>query len=98
MSSGEQQREKEKQTPHWAKSLIPGPWDHDLSRRQLLNQLSHPGAPIGVFPTEAPPSGAETHHHFGLLPAFLTFKTLKYGKHGFCFTLLSLGGLLSIHR
>ncbi|XP_073761813.1 endoglin isoform X2 [Callorhinus ursinus] len=22
---------------------IPGPWDHDLSRRHMLNQLSHPG-------------------------------------------------------
>ena len=27
---------------------IPGRWDHDLSRRQLLNQLSHPGVPITV--------------------------------------------------
>ena len=24
---------------------IPGPWDRDLSQRQMLNQLSHPGAP-----------------------------------------------------
>ena len=24
---------------------IPGPWDHDLSQRQMLNQLIHPGAP-----------------------------------------------------
>ena len=24
---------------------IPGPRDHDLSQRQTLNQLSHPGAP-----------------------------------------------------
>jgi len=23
-----------------------GAWDHDLSQRQMLNQLSHPGAPI----------------------------------------------------
>ena len=23
---------------------IPGPQDHDLSQRQMLNQLSHPGA------------------------------------------------------
>jgi len=40
---------EKQQTPHWARSrmrdLIPGPWDHDLSRRQTLNQLSHPGAP-----------------------------------------------------
>ena len=26
-------------------SLIPGPRDHDLSQRQMLNQLSHLGAP-----------------------------------------------------
>ena len=35
------------QTPLWAGSpmwgLIPGPWDPDLSWRQMLNQLSHPG-------------------------------------------------------
>ena len=24
---------------------IPGSWDHDLSQRQILNWLSHPGAP-----------------------------------------------------
>ena len=30
--------------------LIPAPWDHDLSRRQTLNWLSHPGAPgLSVF-------------------------------------------------
>ena len=43
---GEEQREK--QTPCWAGSptqdSIPGPWDHDLSRRQTLNWLSHPDA------------------------------------------------------
>ena len=46
---GEVQREREKQTPRWAGSpmwdLIPRPWVHDLSWRQTLNQLSHPGAP-----------------------------------------------------
>ena len=26
--------------------LIPGPWDDDLSQRQMLNQLSHPGTPL----------------------------------------------------
>ena len=39
----EADRERGKQTPHWAGSLmcdsIPGPWDHDLSRRQRLNLL-----------------------------------------------------------
>ena len=28
---------------------IPGPWDHDLSWRQMLNQLSHPGPPLEHF-------------------------------------------------
>ena len=45
MSSEEEQREK--QIPRWAKSpvqgSIPGPWDHDLTWRQMLNWLSHPG-------------------------------------------------------
>ena len=44
---GEGQRERGEQTTHWAGSLmqgwIPGPWEHDLSRGQTLNQLSHPG-------------------------------------------------------
>ena len=26
--------------------LIPGPRDHDLNRKQTLNLLSHPGAPV----------------------------------------------------
>ena len=46
---GEGQREK--QTPCGAGSLmqgsIPGPWDRDLSLRQMFNRLSHPGTPIG---------------------------------------------------
>ena len=41
--------EEEKQASHWAGILtwgwIPEPWDHDLTWRQKLNQLSHPGAP-----------------------------------------------------
>ena len=28
--------------PVW--DSIPGPWDHDLSQRQMLNRLSRPGA------------------------------------------------------
>ena len=39
----------EKQTPQGARNLmwgsIPGPQHHDMSQRQMLNQLSHPGAP-----------------------------------------------------
>nr|XP_054367125.1 E3 ubiquitin-protein transferase RMND5B isoform X6 [Mirounga angustirostris] len=31
------------------RDLIPGTWDHDLSRRQTLNRLSHPGAPVLTF-------------------------------------------------
>ena len=45
----EGQREREKQTPRWAGSLtqgwIPGPWDHDLSWKQILNRLNHLGTP-----------------------------------------------------
>ena len=45
--------QRKKQTPRWAGSQmwgsIPGPWDYDLSWRQLLNWLSHPGIPIPVF-------------------------------------------------
>ena len=29
--------------------LIPGPWDHDLSQRQILNHWGHPGAPVESF-------------------------------------------------
>ena len=50
MSRGEEQREREKQIPHWAVSQIwgsvPRPRDHDLSRRQVLNWLSHSGTKI----------------------------------------------------
>ena len=28
---------------------IPAPWEHDLSRRQMLNRLSHPGSPMIFF-------------------------------------------------
>ena len=38
------QREREKQIPYLAGSLMQG-WDHDVSWRQMLNRLSHPGAP-----------------------------------------------------
>ena len=35
---------------NWGRSLTPGsisePWDHDLSQRQMLNWLSHLGAPF----------------------------------------------------
>ena len=45
--------EGQKQAAYWARSLmlcwIPGPWDHNLSWRQLLNLLSHPGAPTGFW-------------------------------------------------
>ena len=52
-SKWEKQREREKQTPWWVGSqmwgLIPGPQNHDLSRRQTLRWLSHPGAPLRIF-------------------------------------------------
>ena len=37
--------EQEAQT----QALIPGPLDHDLSQRQTLNQLSHPGIPVSMI-------------------------------------------------
>ena len=51
---GEQQREKEKQALHWAGSpiwgSIPGLWDLlDLSWRQTLKGMSHPGAPGSLW-------------------------------------------------
>ena len=49
----QRQRQREKQAPCRARSpmwdSIPGRWDHDLSRRQLLNQLSHPGVPFKLI-------------------------------------------------
>ena len=40
---------------------IPGPWDHDLSRRQMPNRLSHPGILLsGYFKRHARKSEAET--------------------------------------
>ena len=54
-NQSERQREegRKKQTLLWAGSLmwglIPGPWDHDLSWRQMLNQLSHPGIHVFLF-------------------------------------------------
>ena len=48
-TSGKGQKEREKQTSPWAGTptwgSIPGPQDHDLSWRQMFNQLSHPGTP-----------------------------------------------------
>ena len=36
--------------PEWGS--FPGLWDHNPSRRQPLNQLSHPGAPSNSFKTQ----------------------------------------------
>ena len=35
--------------PHTMWGSVPGPWDHDLSWRQMLNLLRHPGAPPLLF-------------------------------------------------
>ena len=32
--------------PDTTRDSIPGPWDQDLSGRQTLNGLSHPGVPL----------------------------------------------------
>ena len=51
---GRAEKEWEKQTPGWAggpmQGSILGLWDHDLSRRETLNQLSHPGVPTVKSP------------------------------------------------
>ena len=56
MSEREHERgegQREKQTPQGAGSLMQDlileVWDHDLSQRQSLNQLSHPGAQTTRF-------------------------------------------------
>ena len=50
-------REREKQAPRWARSStwgsVPGPRNHDLSWRQTLHRLSHPGAPTAALFTVA---------------------------------------------
>ena len=33
----------------WLRARTPEPRDHDLSRSQMLNRLSHPGAPLLLF-------------------------------------------------
>ena len=48
---GDRGSEDPKQSPFWqqlAGCKVPTqePWDHDLSRGQILNQLSHPGTPF----------------------------------------------------
>lgn len=35
--------------PHTTLGSIPGPQNHDLSQRQMLNQLSHPCTPVSVL-------------------------------------------------
>ena len=54
---------------------IPGPWDHDLSQRQMLNQLSHPGTPRGggsIETTETPkPTNGTESSTRGLLSQLL---------------------------
>ena len=55
MSRAEGQRERRrsrlpaKQQAWHGQGSTPEPWDHDLSPRQALNWLSHPGAPKGEF-------------------------------------------------
>ena len=64
----EQWRKQEKQAPHWGGSpmrgSIPGPWDHDLSQRQMHNRLSHPGALMGDIYKELPKLLPKRLYHF----------------------------------
>jgi len=64
----ERQRQREKQAPRGAGSpppgSIPGSGDHDLSQRQPLNRLSHPGSPKAYFQIipSLPPENSVTVH------------------------------------
>ena len=68
----EWQREREKQTPCWAgnpiRGSIPGPWDHNLSQRQQLIRLSHPGAPYMPVFMRQPLSSPIRSPHFKAKP------------------------------
>ena len=47
IGSGLQAPSCQHRAPHGARTQEP--WDHDLSRCQMLSRLSHPGAPGGVL-------------------------------------------------
>ena len=93
---GEEQREREREripssffvTAQWIQTHEP--WDHDLSwnQSQMLNQLSHPGAPQTLILTYRPcwpPSYPMTPHypdasHLGSFILFLAwFQAFLYG-------------------
>jgi len=44
--SSRKTKNENKSSKNWEEG---GAWDHDLSRRQLLIQLSHPGAPVLLY-------------------------------------------------
>ena len=60
--------------------LIPGPWDHDLSQRQMLNQLSHPGAPIHAL-TFFIHTRQYAAGHPNPLSSMSVMSSAKYGLH-----------------
>ena len=87
------QREGEKQAPHWEGSLtwgsITGPWDHDLSPRQMFNLLSHPAALRAWFlqeprqdpETAPPPCPCKSPDHLRSLGKPLGQKIKQYPYH-----------------
>ena len=87
-------REREKQTPYWAgsqiQSLISGLWDHDLSWRQAVNQLSHPGAPKNLIPDELGASCSATMPSTVLLKRTQKKKLWKEWNHKFSTDLLRI--------
>ena len=63
----------------WSRALIHEPWDHDLSRGQTPNQLSHPGAPwIGYNFVR----GQLIGEFFCVMTTLFTFTTLLYKDSG----------------
>ena len=82
------ERERKKQSICWAGNWtfgsIPGLWDHDLSWRQMLNQLSHPGSPHQEF---------KKRTHENLSKTYLIGKSVVL--HKYCPTNIKYRGILA---
>lgn len=77
-SSGEGEREREKQNPAEQGAQCKALWGHDLSQRQMIDQLSHPGAPQSLF---------LVYHHlllkFSPLVSWFTFHAILHAQKTF---------------
>ena len=73
---GEGQRERGREAASLMQGSILGPQDHDLSQRQTLNQLSHPGAPKDILDRRI--KGSNLNQVIGLLDQTEPSLTLNY--------------------